>query len=102
MESVWTEEIITHKAKIILLTDDNGGPIHWAAALICSKGAWVRVLLDHPNEPVTIRLTRIGTIKKVAGDKELRERRDHLLTTRIVQAKRLGAGPKVGAIRKPA
>lgn len=90
MESVWTDDLITHKAKVILLTDDAGGPIHWAAALICSRSSWVRVLLDHPDEAVIIRLTRTGAIKKVVGDQELRHRRDQLLTVRIVQAKRSG------------
>jgi hypothetical protein len=100
MESVWTEEIITHKAKIIVLTDEEGGPLHWAAALICSRSTWTRVLLDHPNDPVTIRITQAGTIKKVTGAEELRKRRDQLLTTRIVQAKR--SGEDVRALRKPA
>lgn len=60
MESDWIEDIILNKARVILLTDDDGGPIHWASALICSESRWSRVLLDHPGVPITIRVERAG------------------------------------------
>jgi len=90
MESDWTEEIIIHQAKVMLLTDDAGGPIHWAAALISGESSWRRVLLDNLTEPVVVRINRAGTITKLTGKDDLRQRRDRLLTSRIVRAKKLG------------
>jgi hypothetical protein len=94
MESDWIDDIIRCRAKIILLTDDHGGPIHWTAALVCSQARWRRVLLDHPSDPVTIRIDAAGNIVKVAGSARLLERREHLLTASIARSKRHGAKPK--------
>lgn len=99
MEAVWTDDIISHKAKVILLTDEDGGPIHWASALIVGQSAWERVLLDHLSEPVTIKLNKFGSVTKIAGEAELRKRRDALLTVRITQAKRAGKSVKAGIIK---
>ena len=88
MESDWTDDIIRHKAKVILLTDDEGGPANWMAALACGAASWTRALLDHPNEPLTMRLNRTGNITRIAGEQELRARRDQLLTGRIVRNKK--------------
>lgn len=90
MESDWTEDIITNKAKVMLLTDNDGGPIHWAAALIAGEATWRRALLDNLGVPLVLRINRAGTITKLIGEVELRERRDHLLTAKIVRAKKLG------------
>ena len=90
METEWIDDIIRCKAKVILLTDDHGGPIHWTAALVCSETRWRRVLLDNPNAPVSIRIDRTGNITKIAGASDLVQRRDHLLTASIVRAKRHG------------
>ena len=98
MEAVWTDDIIFHKAKIILLTDEDGGPIHWASAIIVGQSAWERVLLDHLKEPVTIKLNKFGSVTKIAGEEDLRKRRDVLLTVRITQAKRAGKSVKAGII----
>jgi len=67
IESDWTDDILKHKARIILLTDDDGGPIHWMAALSCGFASWNRALLDHPGEPLTIRLNRSGHVTKIAA-----------------------------------
>jgi hypothetical protein len=100
MEAVWTDDIISHKAKVILLTDQDGGPIHWASALIVGRSAWERVLLDHLKEPVTIKLNKFGSVTKIAGEEELRKRHDELLTVRITQAKKTGRAVKAGAIEE--
>lgn len=100
MESDWTEDIITQKAKIILLTDDDGGPVNWMAALLVGHPAWTRVLLDHPAEPVTMRISKSGTVTKVAGEQELRRRRDQLLTSRIVREKRQGISERRRIVKK--
>ena len=99
MESEWIEDIIRNKAKVIRLTDDHGGPIHWAAALICSESRWTSVLLDNPNRPVIIRVERSGVITRIVGETELLTRRDQLLTASIVRGKRHGTKP---AATKPA
>lgn len=93
MESEWIEDIIQHKARVIRLTDDDGGPIHWAAALICSKSKWSRVLLDQPNTPVIIRVERSGIITRIVGEADLLKRRDQLLTASIVRGKKHGRQP---------
>lgn len=90
METEWIEDIVDHNAKVILLTDDSGGPIHWASALICGEAAWVRVLLNYPREPLTIKINRSGLVAKVTGEEELRRRCAKLLQAKIVRAKRLG------------
>jgi predicted nuclease of predicted toxin-antitoxin system len=100
MESDWTEEIIQNKAKVIMLTDQEGGPMNWASAIVCGELAWERVLLNHPNEPVIIKINRSGAVQNIAGEKELIERRDHLLTIKITQAKK--SGRKANVSRKQA
>jgi hypothetical protein len=90
MESVWTEDIVAHSAKVILLTDEHGGPIHWASALIAGEDSWRRALLDHLKDPIVIKINRKGTIIKFVGPEELRIHCDHLMTARIVRAKKLG------------
>jgi hypothetical protein len=100
MESDWTEEIIRHRAKVIMLTDQEGGPMHWASAIVCGQVAWERVLLNHPNEPVIIKINRSGAVQNIAGEKELIERRDHLLTVKITQAKK--SGRKTNILRRQA
>jgi hypothetical protein len=90
MESEWIEDIILYKAKVMLLTDEQGGPIHWAAALIVGEQSWRRALLDNPAGPLVIRISKAGVITKLTGEEELRSRRDHLLTARIVRAKKFG------------
>lgn len=97
MEALWIEDMIRHQAQVILLSDESSGPIHWAADLIAGQAAWQRVLLDHPGQPVTIKLARSGTVTSVAGELELRARRDRLLTARIVQYKKSGKVVKRGA-----
>lgn len=94
MESDWIEDIVKHKAKIIILTDDEGGPIHWTSALVSSEKRWRRILLDHPDDPITIRIERSGNITKVAGAEELLQRRDRLLTINITKSKRHGLTKK--------
>lgn len=90
MESVWTDDIVTHRAKVILLTDGEGGPIHWASALVAGENGWRRALLDNLTEPLVIKISPSGTITRFVGPNELRTHRDHLMTARIVRAKRLG------------
>jgi hypothetical protein len=90
MEAEWVEDIIMNRAKVLLLTDECGGPIHWASALICGQSAWTRVLLDHHGEPLTMRVNRNGSVTKVTGEKELRERSDALFQSNVVRAKRSG------------
>lgn len=88
METDWTEEIIAHKSRIILLTDEEGGPIHWAAALICGQVTWERALLDHPHKPMIVRINRAGQLINIAGEVDLRDRRDHVLTARVSRQRR--------------
>jgi predicted nuclease of predicted toxin-antitoxin system len=101
MESDWTDDIIKHKAKIIVLSDEEGGPMHWASAIVCGQPTWERVLLNHPAEPVIIKINRTGTVQKIAGQRDLTERRDDLLTRKIVQAKRAGRRSKAGSFKRP-
>jgi hypothetical protein len=96
MEAEWIDEIIAHKAQVIRLTDDEGGPIHWAAALISGETSWRRALLDNLSTPLVIRINRAGAIIKITGEVALRERRDQLMTARIVRDK------KSGTIKRPA
>ncbi len=88
MESEWTDDIIACRAKVILLTDSQGGPINWAAALICGRTAWVRTLLDHPTEPLTMKVNSGGSVIKFAGAEELIKRRDRILTSAIIRSKK--------------
>jgi hypothetical protein len=90
MESVWTDDIVAFSAKVILLMDEDGGPIHWASALVAGENGWRRALLDNLVEPVVIKIGRTGTIIKLVGPEELRKRRDHIMTAKIVRAKKLG------------
>lgn len=91
METDWVDEIITYKAKVILLTDCDGGPVDWASSLICSQREWTRVLLDHLSAPVTIRLNKNGRMTKLTGESELIARRDRLITKRVARAKKKGS-----------
>ena len=50
------------------------------------------------KEPVTIKLNKFGSVTKIAGEEDLRKRRDVLLTVRITQAKRAGKSVKAGII----
>jgi hypothetical protein len=75
--------------KSFLLTDGEGGPIHWASALVAGENDW-RALLDNLTEPLVIKISPAGTIIRFVGPNELRTHRDHLMTARIVRAKRLG------------
>jgi len=96
MESDWTEDVITNRAKIILLTDDNGGPIHWTAALLAGQAGWTRILLNYPTEPLTSRINRSGAVTKLAGEDALLTRRDQILTSIIVRHKRQGISARKG------
>lgn len=102
METEWIEDIIANQAKVILLTDDSGGPIHWASALICGEAAWVRVLLNYPRGPLTIRINRSGSVTKITGESELRKRGTDLLQAKIVRAKRSGMALQRRAVKTPA
>jgi hypothetical protein len=82
------DDIIAHRARVIFITDQQGGPTHWAAALICSARAWNKVLLDNPLGPLTISINCDGAIKKVTGEEELRQRRNKLLTAKLSRGKR--------------
>lgn len=90
MESEWIEDIVRHKAKVVLLTDEEGGPIHWASALIVSETSWRRILLDNPIGPIVIRISKGGTTTKFTGEDELHARRAQLQTARIVRSKKHG------------
>ena len=102
METDWIEDIIANKVKVIRLTDENGGPIHWAAALIAGESAWRRTLLDNPDGPLIIRINRSGAITKSYGEQALRQRRDQLLTSTISRRKRHAVNPNPEALKKPA
>ena len=45
------DDIISNRARVIFITDQQGGPVHWASALICSQKHWERVLLNNPMGP---------------------------------------------------
>jgi len=90
MERDWIEDIIECKAKVLFLSDKEGGIMHWTAALMCSRKAWERAFLDHPNEPMLIRITNSGGITKITGEADLRKRRTKLMTTKISRAKKAG------------
>ena len=82
------EDIISNRARVIFITDQDGGPVHWASALICSARHWERELLNNPMGPLTISVNRDGSIRKVAGEDELRKRRNRLLTGKLARGKR--------------
>jgi predicted nuclease of predicted toxin-antitoxin system len=88
MESDELEYIIEHRARVIFLDDQEGGPVSWAAALICAESAYERVLLSNPSGPLTIHVSRIGTIRAVTGEEELRRRCDRIQTAHITRRKR--------------
>jgi len=87
LEAEWIEEIVAHKAKVIVLTDRQGNVVHWASALIASAPVWNRALLNHPMGPVVIRINRQG-VRKVEGEAELQKLCERQKTARIVRAKR--------------
>jgi len=62
----------------------------------------MKVLLDHLSEPLTIKIHRNGSIAKVTGEKELRERSNHLTQARIVRAKRAGLTVHRATVKTPA
>jgi len=82
------EDIISNRARVIFITDQEGGPVHWAAALICSEIHWHKILLDNPMGPLTISVDREGKVKKVTGKSELLLRRDRLLTSKMARRRR--------------
>ena len=45
-----------------------------------------------------VKLNKFGSVTKIAGEEDLRKRRDVLLTVRITQAKRAGKSVKAGII----
>jgi hypothetical protein len=88
MESDELEHIIEHRTRVIFLDDQEGGPVSWAAALICAETAYERVLLNNPIGPLVIHISRMGTIRAVVGEEELRRRYNRILTVRITRKKR--------------
>ncbi len=102
METDWIEDIVANKAKVIRLTDEKGGPIHWASALIAGESSWRRILLDNPDGPLIIRINSAGVITKCYGEQALRQRRDQLLNSTISRRKRHGVDPNPEALKKPA
>jgi len=92
MESDWTDDIVRHKARIILLNFDEGGPLQWASALICKQSAWERVLLDHLAGPLVVKINRSGSVTKVVGSDELVKRRERILTGQVIRNKKRGRG----------
>lgn len=88
MESDELDHIIETRARVIFLEDTDGGPVSWAAALICGQNAFERVLLSNPTGPLTIHLSREGRVKSIIGEQDLRMRYDRILTARISRAKR--------------
>jgi hypothetical protein len=100
METVWMDDLIRHKAKVILLIDQDSGPIHWAVALIAGQSAWERALLDHPNDALIIKLSRSGKVKDIVSEEELKQRLDDIMTVKITQAKQAGKVVKAGVIKQ--
>jgi hypothetical protein len=87
LEGDWIEEIISHKARALVLTDGHGNVIHWASALIASESVWERALLNHPIGPLIIRINRRG-VGKVEEEADLLALCQRAKTARIVRAKR--------------
>jgi len=102
MESAWTDEMIVSRARVILLTADDGGPIDWLSALVVSKNAWQRALLDHPGEPLVIKIARSGKVESIVGADDLKKRRNQLLTVRITKAKQAGRQVRKGVLTENA
>jgi hypothetical protein len=88
MESDELEYMIANRARVIFLDDQEGGPISWAAALICAETAYERCLLSNPVGPLAIHVCRNGTIRAVVGEEELRKRYNRILTGTISRKKR--------------
>jgi hypothetical protein len=80
--------ICRYEARIIILTDTEGGLPNWAAAVICSHDACTRIFLNQPSGPVIIKVNRSGAITKFRGEEEIKKRRDQILTASIARAKR--------------
>jgi hypothetical protein len=87
MESEWIEDIIAHKARVILLTDGYGNVMNWAASLIASEKVWHRALLDHPFGPLVIRINREG-VQRIDYAESLSKLCQRRKTARIVRSKR--------------
>jgi len=90
MEREWIGSVISAKARMILLTDGEGGIVHLAAALICAHDVIERLLLDNPTGPLIIKVNSHGDVTKIRGDAELRKRWDQLFQASVIRAKRSG------------
>ncbi len=95
------DDIVFHKAKIMIITDNKHGAFHWAAAITCSAEAWRRVFLTHLQDPTIVKLGATGAISKTIGAGELVKRRDEILTFRIARAKRGGSSQRSSVLRQP-
>jgi hypothetical protein len=87
LESEWIEEIITHKARVLVLTDGQGNVVHWAAALISSAKVWERALLNHLIGPLIIKINRQG-VSGIEDEGQLTKLCQRLKTAKIMRAKR--------------
>jgi predicted nuclease of predicted toxin-antitoxin system len=88
MERDELEALIRTKTRLILLLDSDGGPYIWAAALICSYDACVKIMHDNPLGPLVVRVSKAGMITKIRGEAELKERFLRQQTRKITSAKR--------------
>ena len=88
MDSDELDQIIEHRARVIFLEDQYGGPTSWAAALICSHIAYERELLNYPKGPLTIYITCEGKVRETLGEEELRRKLQNITTKKIIRVKR--------------
>jgi hypothetical protein len=82
------DHIIKHRARVIFLDDQHGGPVTWAASLICGHIAYERVLLSNPKGPLTIHLTCEGKVRETVGEAELRRKFQRLSAKNVIREKR--------------
>lgn len=75
------------RAKLVVLTDNQSGYPQWAASIVASQSAFLRVL-STTNGPLIIRLSRNGSISRVRDAVEVEARRLQKETARIIRAKR--------------
>lgn len=85
------ESIISYNAKVVVLTDKVGGVPHFAAAIIAAMKKIERALLDNLRGPLVVRLNSDGTITKIRGADELRQRYQNHMRSRIQRGKRIEA-----------
>jgi hypothetical protein len=89
MEKTEIDTIMACKAKIVMLTDQNSGCVHWAAALVSAQESINATLHAHDGSLI-IRVIKTGNLSKIRHGQELINFQTRLRTRRIIRAKKAG------------